>query len=72
MRSDSIQPEGTLPAEAEEPSDAARVAAEPTVSSTPQQPPAQEGVVQTPQRMNSASAFSVFMSPLVRGSGQLQ
>ncbi|KAL3130799.1 hypothetical protein ABBQ38_000136 [Trebouxia sp. C0009 RCD-2024] len=38
-------------------------------ASTPQRPPAQEGLLQTPQHMASASAFSVFMSPLVRGSG---
>lgn len=38
-------------------------------ASTPQRPPVQEGLLQTPQRMASASAFSVFMSPLVRGSG---
>ena len=41
-----------------------------TAASTPQRAPAQEGVLQTPQRMASASAFSVFMSPLVRGSGR--
>ena len=38
---------------------------------TPQRAPAQEGLLQTPQRMASASAFSVFMSPLVRGSGRM-
>ena len=39
-------------------------------TSTPQRPPAQEAPLQTPQRMASASAFSSFMSPLVRGSGR--
>ena len=37
----------------------------------PQQAPANEGLLQTPQRMASASAFSVFMSPLVRSSGRI-
>ena len=49
---------------------AERAADNHAVESTPQRPPAQEGVLQTPQRMASASAFSVFMSPLVQGSSK--
>lgn len=46
---------------------AERAANNHAAASTPQRPPAQE----TPLRMASASAFSVFMSPLVRGSGRI-
>ena len=49
---------------------AERAADNQAAASTPQRPPAQDGALQTPQRMASASAFSVFMSPLVRGSGR--
>lgn len=50
---------------------AERAADDHAAASTPQRAAAQEGLLQTPQRMASASAFSVFMSPLVRGSGRM-
>lgn len=50
---------------------AERAANNHAAASTPQRLPAQEGAQQTPLRMASASAFSVFMSPLVRGSGRI-
>ena len=45
---------------------AERAADDQAAASTPRRAPAQEGLLQTPQHMASASAFSVFMSPLVR------
>ena len=60
-------------AQSNEPASDAAPMAEPAGSQaaagTPQRAPAQEGSMQTPQRMDSASAFSVFMSPLVKGAG---
>ena len=80
QRSASVQPAGDAPSDADQ--EASEVmrgstpAAEPADShaaaaSTPQRPPAPEGALQTPQGLASASAFSVFMSPLVRGPGEL-
>lgn len=75
-RSASEQPADDMNAEQAEPSEPgmdAAAKAEPgssqATASTPQRPPAQEASMHTPQRMASASAFSVFMSPLVKGSG---